>query len=189
LLDAAAQAKGSLQSTLDAIQNNWLDGTVDGDGLGWRWYFVKYPAMREGRSGIYVGSNGVLGYSVCMLDKTQMNSWYRDPYLFAIYRESGKDDAVEDSFPWFTGYETEPRFLCLKKSGTGLQCMQDRLVLRPPSTPADAEAFSQVCVKHGVGSDHQLSVPQVERDGCKLDACDRVQLGAALLRDLVEAGL
>lgn len=187
LLDTVAQAKGDLQSALDAIQNNWLDGTADGDGLGWRWYFVKYPAMREGRSGIYVGSNGVLGYSVCMLDKTQMNSWYRDPYLFAIYQESGEEDAVED--PWFTGYETEPRFLRLRKSGTELQCMQDRLVLRPPSTPAHAEAFSQVCARHEVGADHLLLVPQVERDGGKLDACDRVQLGAVLLRDLVKAGL
>jgi hypothetical protein len=187
LLDAIAQAKGILQSTLDEIQKNWLDATVDGDGLGWRWYFVKYPAMREGRSGIYVGSNGTLGYSVCMLDKTQMNSWYRDPYLFAIHRESNVRDAVED--PWFTGYETEPRWMRMKKSGTELQCVTEGLALRPPPASAHAEALSQICADHGIGADHMLLVPQVERDGRKLDTRDRVQLGAALLRDLVKAGL
>lgn len=27
-------------------------------GLDWRWYFVKYPVMREGRSGIHSGADG-----------------------------------------------------------------------------------------------------------------------------------
>jgi hypothetical protein len=121
--------------------------------------------MREGQSGIYVGSNGVLAYNICMLNKTQMNSWYRDPFLLAIYQEIGGDDVLED--PWFTGYETEERFLRLKKSSTELQCLQDRLVLRSPSTSAQAEVFLQICAKHGVGADHELIIPQVERVGCK----------------------
>jgi Protein of unknown function DUF262 len=185
MLDAIAQDEGALQSALNTIQKNWLDATAEGNGLGWRWYFVKYPTMREGRSGIYVGSND--GYSVCMLDKTQMNSWYRDPYLFAIHRESGAGDNVED--PWFTGYETEPRWMRLKKSGTELQCVMEGFVLRPPPAPAYAEVFSQVCAGHGVGGDHVLLMPQAELDGRKLDTRDRVQVGAALLRDLVKAGL
>jgi len=187
LLDTIAQADGSLQHALDVVQKNWLDATVDGDGLSWRWYFVKYPAMREGHSGIYAGSNGTLGYSLCMLNKTQMNSWYRDPYLFAMHGESNTGDAVED--PWFTGYETEPRWMRLKKSGTGIQCVEEGFVLRPPSNPGYAEAFSKVCAEHGVGPNHVLRVSQAERDGRKLDTRDRVQLGAALLRDLVNAGL
>jgi hypothetical protein len=77
----------------------------------------------------------------------------------------------------------------MKKSGTALQCVKAGLVLRPPPTPAHAEVFSRVCAAHGVGADHVLLVPQVERDGSKLDTRDRVQLGAALLRDLVKAGL
>ena len=77
----------------------------------------------------------------------------------------------------------------LKKSGTELQCVKEGFVLRPPPAPVYAEVFSQVCTEHGVGGDHLLSVPQVERDGHKLDTRDRVQLGAVLLRDLVKAGL
>lgn len=187
LLDAVAQAEGSLQSALDSIQKNWLDATVHGNGLGWRWYLVKYPTMRESRSGIYVGSNGALGYSICMLDKTQMNSWYRDPYLFAIYRESNAGEAVED--PWFTGYETASRWMRLKKSGTAMQCVKEGLVLRPPPASAHVEVFSKVCAVHGVDAGHVLRVLQVEREGRQLDTLDRVQLAAALLRDLVKAGL
>jgi Protein of unknown function DUF262 len=187
LLDTVALAEGDLESILETIQKKSLDDTLDRDGLGWRWYIVKYPAMREGHSGIYVGSNGTLGYRICMLYKTQMNSKYRDPYLFAIYRESGLGDEVED--PWFMGYETEPRWMRLKKSGTELQCIEEGLVLRPPPHPSHAEAFLRVCADHGVGADHVLLVPQVEREGYKLDTRDRVQLGATLLRDLVKAGL
>jgi hypothetical protein len=187
LLDEVAANGASLQSTLDRLQNNWLNARVNGDGLGWRWYFVKYPVMREGNSGIYVGSNGFLDYNICMLNKIQMNSWYRDPFLLAIYRESGAEEDVED--PWFTGYETEPRWLRLKISGTRLRCAREGLLLHPPLAPTQAEAFSQVCADHGIGTDNVLLVPQVEQDGCKLDACDRVQLGATLLRDFVKAGL
>jgi hypothetical protein len=45
----------------------------------WVYYLVKYDVMREGRFGIYFGRDGALGYSLCMLHKTQLNSHYRDP--------------------------------------------------------------------------------------------------------------
>jgi hypothetical protein len=142
--------------------------------------------MREGRSGIYVGSNGALGYSVCMLDKTQMNSRYRDPYLSAIHRESNVGSDVD--YPWFTGYETEPRRMSLK-SGAKIQCVEDGFLLHPPQAAAHAATFLKVCASHAVGADQVLRVPQVESEGRKLDTLDRVSLGAALLSDLVAAGL
>lgn len=187
LLDVVSQATGNLEKALEAIQREWLDATVEGDGLGWRWYFVKYPVMRSGKSGIYAGSGGLLAYSVCMLDKTQMNSRYRDPYLSAIHQESGVEDAVEDLL--FTGYETEPRWMRLKKSGTELQCVDEGLIFRPPLVPEQAEVFSRISAQYGLDADHMLRVPQIECNGRKLDTCDRVQLGASLVRDLVAAGL
>src|SRR5258706_7974122 len=63
--------------------------------------------------------------------------------------------------------------------------------VRSPS-PACAslrEVFSKVGAGHGVGGDHGLLMPQAELDGRKLDTRDRVQVGAAQLRDLVKAGL
>ena len=192
LLDAVAARDGDVRSVLESFTSRWLATKVNAEGLNWRWYFAKYPAMREGRSGIYAGASGALGYSVCMLDKSQMNSWYRDPYLSAIQRESGVVCAVEERWPggpWFTGYETEPRWMRLKASGTEMQCVQDGLLLRPPPAEPHAETFSRVCRDHGIGSDHLLKVPHVDAGGCLLDTKDRVQLGAALLHDLVDAGL
>jgi hypothetical protein len=63
------------------------------------------------------------------------------------------------------------------------------LLLRAPSGTPHAEAFSRVCQTHGVGADLLLTIPQVEAGGRWLDTKDRVPLGAALLRDLVNAGL
>jgi hypothetical protein len=197
LLDVVAEREGDVRSALESFTRHWLDAKVDAEGLDWRWYFVKYAVMREGRSGIYAGTNGSLGYRVCMLDKDAMSSHYRDPYLSAIRQQSGvAESAVQGAVwpdwpggPWFTGYETEPRWLRLKTSGAEIQCVEDGLLLRAPPAASHAEAFTRVCGTHGIGSDLLLKVPQVDVGGRLLDTKDRVQLGAALLRDLVTAGL
>jgi hypothetical protein len=59
--------------------------------------------MREGESGIYHATDGKLGYSLIMLRRRRLHSKYRDPYLYAIWLESGVDEAVDD--PWFYGYD------------------------------------------------------------------------------------
>jgi len=188
LLDAVAEHDGDGQSALESFTSRWLAANVDSEGLDWRWYFVKYPTMRSGNSGIYVGLNGVLGYNVCMLDKSQMNSWYRDPYLSAIQRESGTPSAVED--PWFTGYETEPRRMRLKASGIEIQCVPEGLQLHAPADPSHAEAFLRVCTAREIGPDLLLKVPKVvAAGGYQLDTQDRVRLGAELMRALVDIGL
>lgn len=131
-----------------------------------------------------------------MLDKKAMSSYYRDPYLTAIRRQSGvAQAAVQGSVqhwsgePGFTGYETEARWMRLVRSGTSLQVVQDGLVLGAPDAPQYVEAFSRVCQAHGIGADLRLRVPQISVGGGLLDTKDRVQVGSALLRDLVGAGL
>ena len=187
MLDEISRAPGALRSTLEAIHSKYLEAIADDEGLDWRYYFVKYAVMREGDSGIYVASSGSLDYDVCMLRKTQMNGYYRDPYLLAIHRESGVLEAVEDA--WFIGYETSPRWMSLATSGAGLRCVSHGIALQLPPDAAHAATFGRVIAEHGVGNELVLVVPQVERDGRQLDTRDRVQMGAALLRDLVAAGL
>ena len=36
----------------------------------------------------------MMGFRLCMLDNTDLNGWYRDPYLLAVWRESGSKDSV-----------------------------------------------------------------------------------------------
>lgn len=88
-LDEVSASAEDVSSALSKLQQKWLATKGDGSGYEWRWYFVKYPIMRAGLSGKYVGDEGRLGYSICMLDKHQMNSNYRDAYLSAVHVESG----------------------------------------------------------------------------------------------------
>lgn len=125
VLDVVATREGDVRSALVAFTQAWLENTDPVNGLDWRWYFVRYPEMRAGRSGIYASATGTLGYSACMLDKKAMSSYYRDPYLAAIRQQSGvAQTAVKGLVPhWsgepgFTGYETEPRWMWLVKSET-----------------------------------------------------------------------
>jgi hypothetical protein len=196
VLDAIAARAGDVRSALESFTNGWLASTDDANGLDWRWYFVRYSEMRAGRSGIYASATGSLGYSVCMLDKKAMSSYYRDPCLSAVLQQSRiPESAVRGSVaqhwsggPWFTGYETEARWMQLTTSGAEIQCVHDGLQLRAPAAP-HVEAFTRVCDAHGIGPDLRLKISQVTVGGRQLDTKDRVQLGAALLRDLVAAGL
>lgn len=197
LLDAVAKRDGDVRSALESFTNQWLKTSAVEGTLDWRWYFVKYPAMREGPSGRYACPNGVLGYDVCMLDKETINSFYRDPFLHAVKRESGVQDSVVQGAvghhwsdgPWFTGYETEPRWMRLVASGTEVRCVAEGFQFRPPGTPVGEHAFLRVCAAHGVGADNLLKVSQVTVGSRLVDREDRVQRGSALLRDLVSAGL
>jgi hypothetical protein len=131
-----------------------------------------------------------------MLDKKAVSSYYRDPYLTAIRKQSGVARAAVrgtvqhgSGDPGFTGYETEARWMQLVKSGTDMMMLLDGLLLRPPAATHHAETCSRVCHDYGIGADFRLRVPQISVGGRPLDTKDRVQLGAALLRDLVGAGL
>lgn len=198
LLDAVAGRRGDVRSVLESFTNGWLEISGCAEGLDWRWYLVRYPEMRVGRSGIYACATGALGYNVCMLDKTAMSSYYRDPYLSAIRQQSGVavtavQGAVAQHWadgPWFTGYETEARWMRLTASGIEIQCTDEGLQLRAPSmVSSQADGFSRVCADHGIGPDLLLKILKVASGEYQLDMQDRVQRGATLLRDLVAAGL
>jgi hypothetical protein len=143
--------------------------------------------MREGDSGRYSGMSGSMGYVGCMLRMERVSSWYRDPFLLAVLRESGQEHAVHD--PWFTGWETEPRWMRLKKSGTEMQCVEGGFEFNPPANARHRAIFDRVCADHGIGEDLVLRVAQREREGRTVDTEDRVQLGAGFVRNLVTAGL
>jgi hypothetical protein len=183
------RGNATIPGALKSFMDHWLSDREAARQFDWRYYFVRYDAMREGASGRYVGSEGRLGYSVCMLHKLQMNSYYRDPYLHAIRRASDVGTNVEDSV--FTGYETEPRWMPLKKSAIALQAVSDGFRLRVPASVGDAQVSELIIAKGGTLADGQgfLPVRQAQVDGQMVDTEDRIQIGAELLRDLVAAEL
>jgi len=186
LLDQVAAAHLDL-TCLQTIQQSFLQQCSSKMEMDWRYYFVKYPAMREGDSGRYVGIFGKRGgYSVCMLSRYQMNSYYRDPYLLAIWRASGVGDVIAEPWPLFYGYETTPRKMVLKDSGIKIQCVEDGWqITQSPTDPFQKAAFDQVSLTHGIGQDGLFTVPQ--NNG--VDTSDRVAFGAKVLSALVKAGL
>ena len=177
LLDDIAAGK-TLQTVIDDYLNDI--GTLK----DWRYYLVKYEAMREGASGRY--TINPRGYQMCMLDKSVMRSYYRDPYLLSLVRHAklmpGK---IDKQWPWFYGYETDQRTFKLTSSNIQIQCVDDGWkVIDAPADPDQKAAYDRICAKHGLTSD-LLAMPQLNG----IDTLDRVESGAKLLSDLVTEGL
>jgi len=146
--------------------------------------------MREGDSGIYYGADHELGYQLTMLRKTRQSSWYRDPYLYAIWREIG---SPEESDPWFSGYSTDERWMHLEPSQTGIRSVPRGIAVQAPAAEVHRTTFESIVrnrtdlVETEAG--WLLPVTQQERNGSLVDTEDRVQKAASFLRELVAVGL
>lgn len=185
LLDAAgAGPDGSIQDRLRGVVDRYLAEQQQARAFDWRYYLVRYAEMRTGDSGLYAGSNGEMGFSVCMLRKTQMNSYYRDPFLFAIFKRSGADMQKDVVDPWYSGAASDERWLELRSSGVQLRCVTGGFLVKAPTRESCESAFELIVAKYGVDADGLLAVPQETREGGLFDTDDRVELGGRLLADL-----
>jgi hypothetical protein len=183
VLDAVA-AGTAPRVSLRQMQDTFVRSREATGELDWRYYLIRYEAMREGASGIYASVGGNMGYLVCMLDKTQMNGRYRDPYLAALAQLAGAAGPV-----FAGGHVDHERWMELPRSGAAVRCTLDGWVLRRPDRAEFLERFDNVCAEFGVNEQLKLAVPQQPRKGGRVDARDRIQAGARLLKALAAAGL
>jgi len=157
----------------------------------WRYYIVKYEAMRRGESGCYVISpNG--GYSLCMLrgESCDDRSSHYDPYLMALAElaQTSPDRIANPSWPrCFPGHETEERRLTLRNSGIQIRCVDAGWTFS--GIPTDAQqhqAFAAIAKQHSYYQEQSFlyAVPQLNG----IDTKDRIELGAQFLKHLVDAG-
>lgn len=194
-LDLVEAEAGALGDTLKEITRSYLAQRESEQRFDWRYYLVKYPCMREQGSSTYFAERfdgaeqAEMGYSLCMLrgGARALNGRYRDPYLLAIWRELEDSNSVDD--PWFTGYEENPRWLTLNRSGAALRCVPTGFELSPPQLEDHVMAFEALCRDLGVGADNLVTMPQVNVDGRGVDTVDRVQVGADIVRRMVAAGI
>lgn len=192
-LDGLAGVGNDVDKHFPAVRDAWLSEREDSNNFDWRYYLIRYPSMRGGDTGIYYGVDGELGYSMCMLRRTQLNSLYRDPILLELWRSSGVGIHAQD--PWFTGYETSPRWLRLVRSAVGIRSVADGFMVQTPDDESLRSTIVEICRRHGVADADadadvvRLRIPQHDCGGKVIDAVDRVVVGAALLKDLTEAGL
>ena len=180
LLDSLTDSDEPVADTLQAITERWLAAQVSFD---WRYYLVKYRIMRSGTSGIYTGLVGQMGYQLCMLTRTQMNSRYRDPFLSAIAEQANAWDAVDPLF--FTGYEFEERCMQLKASGTRIRCVPEGFIVALPPDPEAQDALARILDLWEVGDDLTLRIDQ----SAGIDVEDRVEKCARFISHLIEAKL
>ena len=183
LLDAVSNG-----ATLSDLSSAYINGSSNRD---WRYYFVKYDAMRKGASGRYTISPGG-GYQVCMLDKERLSSLYYDPYLFAIVQLSGMQQDRIANLNWprcFSGFETDARTLAFKSSGLQLRSVPGGWELSGIGKESEHWlAFASVCASEKIlaGDDRQLLAVSQDAD---VDTEDRIELGARLINQLLAAGL
>lgn len=188
-LDNIGLRPSILGETLRDMQSGWLAEREATAEFDWRYYMVKYSDMRSGGSGIYFAEGGKMGYSLCNLrgGRTQMNSRYRDPYLLSIWRRLGEPTELED--PWFFGYESNPRFLTFRASGAGIQCLADGYRLSAPTEGEYGRVFRDALLELGIGDDGVFTVAQSEFGDRHVDTEDRIEVGAELVRTLINRGL
>lgn len=155
----------------------------------WRYYLVKYPAMRQGYSGLYVFNAS--GYEACMLRKDQMNSYYADPYLCAAvkYSEINHESIANSNWPnSFYGYETNPRWLHLKKSGIKLRSVDAGWEISDISVTQQTVWRQMIQNIQGItvteNPTSMLTLIAVAKNG-EVDAVDRIEIAANLIKILV----
>lgn len=125
-----------------------------------------------------------------MLRKKVQSSYFRDPYLYAMWREAGSPEEVKD--PWFYGYSTTPRWMQLIRSGVELRSVTSGIAIRS-GDPALDDALEELVGSRNdvslVEDGYLLAISQELVDGRETDRHDRVQVGAALISELIAAGL
>jgi hypothetical protein len=199
LLDHVAGSDLPTSDRLEQIRQEFLTAQEAASLFDWRYYLVKYDAMREGKSGIYASAEDEFGFSLCMLNMRQMNSFYRDPFLLAVARRSNAQNSVTGGVdggrdgPWFTGYSSTPRWMRLKASDTRIRCTTEGFLIEPPDDDQFTTSFAGVCAQHNTVQTgdglHLLEVPYELEAERRFDTHDRVAMGADLLADLIKAGL
>lgn len=196
-LDAVIASSAPLGEALRQMQTDWLRERDDARTLDWRYYLVKYPAARAGASGLYYAHGRRMGFSLTNLPggRKYRNANYRDPYLLSIFEVANKPAEVAPASLWFSGYEWEPRWLRLKRSGVGLRSVPRGFQIMRPADDEFREPFELVASELGMfvtgGDDTSvfIDIAKAADDPNGPDAEDRIQLGARILARFIATGL
>lgn len=180
----------SLQSIMDRFLNH------PNTPKDWRYYMVKYEAMRRGESGCYVISPNP-GYSLCMLrgDSCDDRSYHYDPYLLALVELAQIEPSKIGNSGWprcFPGYETNARYLVLRKSSLKVRCVVNGWLWDTTELDvAQVSAFAQIAARFDTqgnqGSPHEWLTMAAQQNG--IDTEDRIVKGATLLKALIDGGI
>ncbi len=96
---ATARGSENLDSMINKIADDWADQQQARKKMDWRYYFVKYPAMRpdfcETRGFYFTGWHS-RKFEMLQLGKSKRSAPNWSPFLYAAYVEAGLDDLDDE---------------------------------------------------------------------------------------------
>jgi hypothetical protein len=186
LLDDVQKRQCDVLTALDAIQNEYCQNPAT--PKDWRYYFVKYPLMRNAPQGAYVFGNSY--YRACRLEGKYVYS-FQDPYLNALISTADKEKAAAclgGSRPWFYGLQDEngQRHIQLKVTGISLECIEAGWAVGIPGDLREnlSTEIDNLLSRHNIGTDNLLRT--ITTVGSTIDQVDRIAQGANLLKELID---
>jgi hypothetical protein len=100
---AIAENGEDLERMIDDIADAWAKEQQDASQMDWRYYFVKYRAMRPDyceTSGFYHWGYSPKSFTQLHLSRTTRKSWHWSPFLWAAYVEAGLEDGKNRRVKW-----------------------------------------------------------------------------------------
>ena len=194
LLDrVAARGDTPVSAVLGELTTGFIAERKQQRQFDWRYYFARYPVMRDGRSGLYATEGENMGYALCMLDKERMYSNYRDPFLEALRVEA----KLTTPATFFTGGAESARWMAIAEAGVTVRCRSWGWEIRENGiSPQIDMVIARHCRPTGESGAWRLEIVQesdpqaTEFAGNMIDTEDRIEKAAALvfkLQDAVES--
>lgn len=186
LLDAVfVEGLSDISVTLNRISEAYIREAEGLKQYDWRFYMTKYPSMRSGKSGIFISSSFEMGFNLCMMEQTRLNSYYSDPYIRAVLDLAGVP-GDQDFMVWyygFEGYELGSRWSRYSSN--------NRKFMRVTAEGFEIKSGGKSRVRaivdeHCADRDGQLNVRQISKAGIVFDKADRVARAADLVREIVK---
>lgn len=202
--NVTAENGEDLERMIDSVADTWAKEQQAKGEMDWRYYFVKYPAMRPdycGTQGFYRWDYSPKSFNQVNLLKTTRRSEYWSPFLWAAYVEAGYEDKENSRVKWHDcqGYEEKPLlFSCglalwwdeffwvlgNRKWEKDLTKKQEALVedLRKQFPNIDEEGWLLI---PGENSDSKINYADVQwGQHRKYDTVDRIQLILPIIKAL-----
>lgn len=193
-LDAAAESGDPAGYPRRAVEA-W---SRDEEGFDAKYYFLSYGVMRDNTSGVFHLDHH--GFIARRLRPGQRHpaSRQHDPYLLAVKDVLGPATAEQLGDPGHVWWMEiwlrvgEPGGFKIKSDPAGF-----KLLAPVEWTPRVPTGFEEVQVKREPLNDgmagevralYLISIPRTRADRPDLDSVDRVQVGAALVRDILGSG-
>lgn len=116
-LQNVSKVRNILKALLDEMQNQDITTIIvdkieelqEKSDFSWIYYFIKYPQMntteKDRTNSYYVWYSDS---DIRMLNKTKLNSYWRDPYLWTIFTQLSEQEQKEVRGIWNIGRDKKP---------------------------------------------------------------------------------